>query len=1483
MTHRYTPTALLAPCMFLLVNGVTLGQAPTFVVHPQGDTICAGATITFSIEVNFSAGSENPTLQWQFEGTDLNHGDRGGRVSIVMDLTDPSAATSTLTIIDTVPAVDAGSYRCVADTDNQGGAISSTAELLFHDAPATDPAVVFEGEFNGMCAGDTVGLTSQPSGSDPDNQLVIWSVESGPNTSSLQFSPNPGVHDPDFIPTDSGTYVLRAETFDCGALGSGTVTVEVYGSLLGSPTPEAGSTCVSVPLQMAANPSGGDGSYEFLWTVTPDDGSLFVPDEMAENPTFTPAVVPPPDGIYELSVVVSAPSAAGVVCSASAPGQATVTAESALQVTATTDEPEICFGDASEVTAEVTPANGEYVYGWEITAGPDDDPAQLSGTNTPTVVFTPSMTTAPEAPYELRVSVSGGLCDPGLDTIEITVNAPPGAAPSATPPSTCVGHPTALAANPAGSDSQGFLWRVDSGPDQSDDQFSPFPTAENPLFTPSTEGSYVLSVEVSDEFCEGTATETVEVEANAVLSADPTPAETTVCVDTPVTLAANPAGGGGEYTFAWSIATAPPGGESDLFTPDETAENPTFTPTATGTYGLEVVVDVEGCDPSDPGVVTIHSIDVLEVSASASDTEICLPGSTQVQADPDDAGLSYEWSVLSGPDLLSDQFGNPTSATTVFTPSTLGEYVLQVEVILEGGSCGTSSDTVAVTVYDTIVVEPSADPETVCLGQSDGEDNTSQLSVETGGSGPENQLFSWSIIRGPDEDDGQLSDPSIMNPVFTPSSTTSPGDEYVIEVEVFDAACGGALLTDEVIVTVNAAVTAAPSADPPIACQGLPVDLSANPAGGDGTYTFTWRVASGPTNPPSTFGDNDDDIHAENPTFTPAVGPSNYTLGLLIDDETCASEEPEYFVFLAVRGTLTVAPSAEFDPGVLGVPTLLHANAIGGVDPQFTWSVAALPLDCTSDDPIDDPSSPDPTFTAGCTGFYTLTLVAEDEVCADVAAGLDVEVIIFAAEPSAEPPSLCEFGSATLSPNVNAAFGPYDYLWTILSGPDLSPLQLDDPFAENPAFTPDEVGLYTIQVEATDVGNVLPTITGQFDIEVSSEGPTIDAPPDDLTVCAGEPATFTVTASGTDLTYQWRRDGADLDDETSSTLAIQNVRFSHAAAYTCEVSNGCGVLVSDVAMLTVDPPLERTLLAGARGDAMLRTVDVIGCVISADLLDGHDMGQGIERVTGLAVDSDTGVLYAAVRRMAPSPETELAIFDPLTGVATIVGSMGQPIGDLAFDATEGTLYAIRGNHPCPECPDPGFGSPGELFTVNVTNGALTLLSPPVVYGEEAGHSIAFDENGLLYHHSQVPEVSSRLTRKDLDIPGNEDVLRDYATDVEWTAMTIQGDLFLAARRTSPSELWSIDHAGGTYDPTVLGEFNSEGGEPITVMGLAFMCARLGDGDCDGDLDLDDFGAFDACVAVSPIPPECVIYDFDGDQGVGLLDWGVFQDRFTGAP
>lgn len=83
--------------------------------------------------------------------------------------------------------------------------------------------------------------------------------------------------------------------------------------------------------------------------------------------------------------------------------------------------------------------------------------------------------------------------------------------------------------------------------------------------------------------------------------------------------------------------------------------------------------------------------------------------------------------------------------------------------------------------------------------------------------------------------------------------------------------------------------------------------------------------------------------------------------------------------------------------------------------------------------------------------------------------------------------------------------------------------------------------------------------------------PAITNPPQSQTVCDGSPVTFTVSASGGPLAYQWRKDQTNIAGQYGSTLTIPSAQPTNAGSYDVVVRNGCGATTSAPAALVVLP------------------------------------------------------------------------------------------------------------------------------------------------------------------------------------------------------------------------------------------------------------------------------------------------------------------------
>ncbi|MBD3239012.1 MAG: DUF2341 domain-containing protein, partial [Chitinivibrionales bacterium] len=81
--------------------------------------------------------------------------------------------------------------------------------------------------------------------------------------------------------------------------------------------------------------------------------------------------------------------------------------------------------------------------------------------------------------------------------------------------------------------------------------------------------------------------------------------------------------------------------------------------------------------------------------------------------------------------------------------------------------------------------------------------------------------------------------------------------------------------------------------------------------------------------------------------------------------------------------------------------------------------------------------------------------------------------------------------------------------------------------------------------------------------------PQVQSHPSDTSVIEKSSVSFTVSATGDGLTYQWLRNGAVVSGATDSSHTFTAQRWDNGATFRCAISGVCGVDTSNPAVLTV--------------------------------------------------------------------------------------------------------------------------------------------------------------------------------------------------------------------------------------------------------------------------------------------------------------------------
>ncbi len=119
------------------------------------------------------------------------------------------------------------------------------------------------------------------------------------------------------------------------------------------------------------------------------------------------------------------------------------------------------------------------------------------------------------------------------------------------------------------------------------------------------------------------------------------------------------------------------------------------------------------------------------------------------------------------------------------------------------------------------------------------------------------------------------------------------------------------------------------------------------------------------------------------------------------------------------------------------------------------------------------------------------------------------------------------------------------------------------------------------RVLVSNIEGVTTSSAARLTVTATVVVPTITGQPQSVSVATGGNASFSVVATGSNLVYQWQKNGAPIAGQTNASLTIGNAQPADAVSYTVVVSNlvaGSAVnsVTSNAATLTLTAPAAGT-------------------------------------------------------------------------------------------------------------------------------------------------------------------------------------------------------------------------------------------------------------------------------------------------------------------
>jgi gliding motility-associated-like protein len=541
------------------------------------------------------------------------------------------------------------------------------------------------------------------------------------------------------------------------------------------------------------------------------------------------------------------------------------------------------------------------------------------------------------------------------------------------------------------------------------------------------------------------------------------------------------------------------------------------------------VVITGSCGSMTSNVATLTVRIPPAITGQPGNAIVCENGATQFEVTATGSGLTYQWRV----DRVNIPGASANRMALNNVPRTDNGNSYDVVIT---GSCGTltsNSATLTVETPPAITGQPAG--VVVC------ENDATQFQVSATGS---NHTYQWRV--------GGVNIPGAAASTLALSNVprTDNGKRYDV---VITGSCG-TLTSNRAILTVQTppVITAQPA--DALACANGTAQFEVTATGVN--LTYQWRVNG--VNIPGALAATlaltgivrTDDGNRYDVVITGSCG------NITSNGATLTVQTPPAITQQPVAATACENGNAQFTVVSTGTG-LTYQWRVGGVNiPGATASTLALSNVARTD----NGNSYDVVITGSC---GTLT---------SNRAMLTVETApAITAQPTGA--TACENGTAQF--NVTATGAGLTYQWRV-GGVNI------------PGATAGTLALNNIAL--TDNGKVYDVVVTGRCGNTTSAGATlavgalasITTQPADAVVCENGTAQFTVSATGTGLTYQWRRNGVNIAGAVNNTLTINSVPTSYNGnGFDVVITSSCGQVTSSRPRLTVlaAPPITQQPVA----------------------------------------------------------------------------------------------------------------------------------------------------------------------------------------------------------------------------------------------------------------------------------------------------------------
>jgi gliding motility-associated-like protein len=589
----------------------------------------------------------------------------------------------------------------------------------------------------------------------------------------------------------------------------------------------------------------------------------------------------------------------------------------------------------------------------------------------------------------------------------------------------------------------------------------------------------------------------------------------TICSGSTAALSATANGG---TTLAWF--DAPTGG-------NQVGTGANFTtPALTATTTYYVQVSKGSCSNTTRVPVTV-TVNPAIVFAGTTLTNATIASAYSKQLPVATGGTAgYTYALAAGSTLPAGLTLSPTGLVSG-TPTATGNPTFDV-VVTDSKNC-TATATFALTVTPALALAPGALPN----GVTGTPYTTNGIPAATGGTGP----YTYSAAGVPP---GLTFNAATREITGTPTQTGT----FTIPVTVTDA--NGNTITSSYTLKVTDPLVL-PAATLANGTTGTVYPTQTIPSATGGSTPYTYAATGLPAG--LTFNPATREI-----TGTPTAA-GTFTVPVTVTDADGKTATTNYTITVVNPLLLPAATLPDGTEGTLYATQTLPA-ATGGVGP-YTYVGTNLPAGLTF-----DPATRTVSGTPTQAGNYSIGVTATDSEGRTASNTYALKVIGVLSLPGATLPNGVvgtAYPTQTL-PAVTGGTAPYTYLATGLP-PGLS----FNTATREITGTPTVGGNYTISLTATDAnGN---KATTAYSLTVTVNAPVVAA----ATVCAGSPATLSVSNLQAGVTYNWYASTGSTPLATNNNGTFVTPAITSATVFYVEAVSGTAVSSRTAVNVSVNP------------------------------------------------------------------------------------------------------------------------------------------------------------------------------------------------------------------------------------------------------------------------------------------------------------------------